>query len=158
MRRLYVREVLNSSFLLLAFLILISGISSTLMGYLSGLIGDRVGLARSLFVLSLPFSVGMLLLALIGDPAVLFAPYLLFGISEGSYHTLAEALNAKICPEEYVGRIWGIQLVLMSLMAMVGTFASGMLWDFVHPAAPLLISGVAGLIVDAPLYISFRGY
>ena len=157
-RRLYVREVISASFLLLGLLLLISGVSSTLMGYVSGLIGDRAGLARSLFALSLPFSAGMLLLVAVGDPAVLPIPYLLFGISEGSYHTLAEALNARICPEEYIGRIWGIQSVLTSLMAMAGTFASGMLWDLINPAAPLLVSGIVGLIVDVLMYITFRRY
>ncbi len=77
-RRLYVREVINASFLLIGLLLLVSGVSSTLMGYLSGLIGDRAGLAKSLFVLSLPFSVGMLLLVVVGDPALLLAPYILF--------------------------------------------------------------------------------
>lgn len=158
-RTLYVKDVLMFNIESVGALISVMGFASVIITYITGKLSDKVGKGVILFVFGVPWSVGMILLGLkITNPLLITATFIMFGVSQGAYYSVAEALNAKLCPKEHLGRIFSIQAFLASILQLPAPLIAGLMWEHISPQMPFLVAGFIGLTSDFIWLILFKEY
>lgn len=126
----------------------VSGITSAVASVVLGRASDRVG-QRPLLVASGALAVASFLpLALVNSVWQVIALQALFGVASGGMLPTANALVARLTPEERRGTIYGFTTTASSLGAFVGPLTGTALAAALGLHAPFLVIGAAlGLTV-----------
>lgn len=116
-----------------------------LSAYPLGVLSDRVGRWR--MVLGGWTLYGFVYLGVaradMGDVWWLFALYGLFmGLTDG----VGRALIRDQIPEDRKGTAMGVFHMGVGFMALAGSLAAGLCWDFIGPAAPFVLGGAAAFL------------
>ncbi len=124
----------------------------------AGMMADRFGPRRTLqlglFVFALTYA-GFSLGFDLPLAAALFALYALFA---ACYESIAKAWLSQLIPAQESGTALGLFLGLNSLVTLLASLWTGLLWDLSGPALPLGMSAVGALLVFILLGLFFPVY
>lgn len=122
---------------------IIYAISSYPLGSLSDKLGKRNIFAGGLILFSLVYF-GF---AFIPDIYLLWILFALYGIYAASTEGISKAWISDIIPDERRGTAIGLATLITGICVMIGSFATGFLWDKFGSQIPFLISAIASLII-----------
>jgi MFS family permease len=122
---------------------IVYAVSSFPMGSLS----DKLG-KRNIFTLGLVlFSLVYFGFAFIPDIYLLWILFALYGIYAASTEGISKAWISDIIPDERRGTAIGLATLITGICVMIGSFATGFLWDKFGSQVPFLISAIVSLII-----------
>lgn len=134
-----------------------------LFSYPAGLLSDAIG-RRGVLVTGYAISglvyLGFALVTHMDAGSTKVAIWVLFG-AYGFYTALTEgvekALLADLAPKDRKATILGLNSMLVGVALLPASVIAGVLWDWVSPAAPFVLSGVTGLAAAALCAVVLRG-
>lgn len=118
-------------------------VSSYPMGSLSDKLGKRNIFTGGLILFSLVYF-GF---AFIPDIYLLWILFALYGIYAASTEGISKAWISDIIPDERRGTAIGLATLITGICVMIGSFATGFLWDKFGSQVPFLISAIVSLII-----------
>jgi MFS family permease len=122
---------------------IVYAVSSYPMGSLS----DKFG-KRNIFTVGLVlFSLVYFGFAFIPDIYLLWILFVLYGIYAASTEGISKAWISDIIPDERRGTAIGLATLITGICVMIGSFATGFLWDKFGSQVPFLISAIVSLII-----------
>ncbi|MGQ9798382.1 MAG: MFS transporter [Ignavibacterium sp.] len=122
---------------------IIYAVSSYPLGSLSDKLGKRNIFTGGLILFSLVYF-GF---AFIPDIYLLWILFALYGIYAASTEGISKAWISDIIPDERRGTAIGLATLITGICVMIGSFATGFLWDKFGSQIPFLISAVVSLII-----------
>lgn len=122
---------------------IIYAVSSYPLGSLSDKLGKRNIFTGGLILFSLVYF-GF---AFIPDIYLLWILFALYGIYAASTEGISKAWISDIIPDERRGTAIGLATLITGICVMIGSFATGFLWDKFGSQIPFLISAIASLII-----------
>ncbi|MGQ9644504.1 MAG: MFS transporter, partial [Ignavibacterium sp.] len=122
---------------------IIYAVSSYPLGSLSDKLGKRNIFTGGLILFSLVYF-GF---AFIPDIYLLWILFALYGIYAASTEGISKAWISDIIPDERRGTAIGLATLITGICVMIGSFATGFLWDKFGSQIPFLISAIVSLII-----------
>jgi len=115
--------------------------------YPMGSLSDKLG-KRNIFTVGLVlFSLVYFGFAFIPDIYLLWVLFALYGIYAASTEGISKAWISDIIPDERRGTAIGLATLITGICVMIGSFATGFLWDKFGSQVPFLISAIVSLII-----------
>lgn len=115
--------------------------------YPMGSLSDKLG-KRNIFTVGLVlFSLVYFGFAFIPDIYLLWFLFALYGIYAASTEGISKAWISDIIPDERRGTAIGLATLITGICVMIGSFATGFLWDKFGSQVPFLISAIVSLII-----------
>lgn len=122
---------------------IVYAVSSYPLGSLSDKLGKRNIFTGGLILFSLVYF-GF---AFIPDIYLIWILFALYGIYAASTEGISKAWISDIIPDERRGTAIGLATLITGICVMIGSFATGFLWDKFGSQIPFLISAIASLII-----------
>ena len=116
-----------------------------------GAVGDKVGLKRTFIGGLFLFAVVYFLIVTADSIAVFVIAFLIYGIYAAATDGISKALIATIVPKSETASAIGSVAGLSSLMALLSSALTGLLWNYISGEAALLVS--AGGTIAAAIYL-----
>ena len=117
-----------------------------------GAIGDKLGLRMTFIGGLFVFAMVYFLMAVGNSIEIFVVAFLLYGIYAAATDGISKALIATIVPKTETASAIGSLAGLTSLMALVSSSLTGLLWNYISGEAALLVSA-AGTLVAATYLI-----
>lgn len=122
-----------------------------LVSFPLGAVGDKIGLKRTFIIGLLIFAAAYAVMAL-GDSIGIFVfAFLLYGIYAAATDGISKAIITTVVPKSETASAIGSLAGLSSLMALVSSSLTGLLWNYISGEAALLVS--AGGAILAAIYL-----
>ncbi len=122
--------------LLFVFLNIVYSLSSTPFGIIS----DRLGRKRVLFLSFILFGLSYILLGIVQNPYLLVPIFLLYGLYYGAYEGVGRAFVADLTSERERGTGYGIFHTVIGILAFPASLIAGFLWQELGPHVPFIFS------------------
>ena len=113
-----------------------------------GAVGDKLGLKLTFIIGLVVFSLVYAMMAVAGTITVFIVAFLLYGIYAAATDGISKALITTIVPKGETASAVGSLAGLTSLMALVSSSLTGLLWNYISGETALLVSA-AGAILAA---------
>lgn len=128
---------------------IVYAVSSYPLGNLSDKLGKRNIFTGGLILFSLVYF-GF---AFIPDIYLLWILFALYGIYAASTEGISKAWISDIIPDERRGTAIGLATLITGICVMIGSFATGFLWDKFGSQIPFLISAIVSLLIALLLMV-----
>lgn len=128
---------------------IVYAVSSYPLGNLSDILGKRNIFTGGLILFSLVYF-GF---AFIPDIYLLWILFALYGIYAASTEGISKAWISDIIPDERRGTAIGLATLITGICVMIGSFATGFLWDKFGSQIPFLISAIVSLLIALLLMV-----
>jgi len=116
-----------------------------------GKLSDRIGRKPVLFVSYSLWAVLCLGVLLGTSRAVVAGLFVLFGVHKAALEPVQRTLVTELCPPQFRASALGAFQMIIGLCALPASFAAGLLWERIGPAAPfaasLALTGAAGFLL-----------
>lgn len=128
---------------------LIYAASSYPIGKLSDSMGKKNIFSFGLFI----FSIVYFGFAFVTDIKFIWILFILYGIYAAATEGVSKAWVSDLIPDEQRGSAIGLLTMLSSFAIMMGSFATGVLWDKFGSMIPFLLSAIVSLIIGMMLIV-----
>lgn len=109
----------------------------------AGILSDRIGPKRIIFLSFLLFGVVYLGFALATGPGYVWLLFALYGVFMAMNEGVQKAFLATIIPSEYKATGFGLYHTMVGVAVLPASIIAGFLWDRVGPSAPFIYGAVA---------------
>ena len=140
---------LGSPVLYITLMLVLFNISYTLFSLPAGILSDRLGRKRVIFLGWLVYALVYLGFAVATSTWQIWLLFACYGIYYGIVEGVVRAFVADLVPEEKRGTAYGLYHGVVGLTLLPASLIAGWLWDAVSPAAPFYLG--AGLAFMAML-------
>ncbi len=150
---LFANEVKGADVTTLATMVTAAALTSVVFGYSVGVLADKIGRKKVLFMIIPLFWLSNLILVFAPSPTFL----IISGILQGFYYIsspLAGTMQREIVPQAVMGRWIGLNRLVGSLFGALMAFVGGLLYDGLGPQSVFLVFVGIDLLVRLPLLIS----
>ena len=169
----YAKRTADLSDSALDLLLGVSLVAAAVGAFVAGLVVERVGPKRALVAVLAVLSVGLVVTATSGSPALLWFAGPLVGVALGTVWTSDRVFMLRLVPPEYRGEFFGLYGLVGKLSSGIGPLVlwAGTIWalsevtDVAGEAAAsrvamvvLALAAVAGMLVLRPLSDAERSY
>ena len=120
-----------------------------------GALGDRFGLKRTYILGLLLFSIVYFMIAVSHSIVVFVFAFLLYGIYAAATDGISKALISTIVPKSETASAIGSVAGLTSLMALMSSAITGLIWTYVSGEAALMVSAL-GVMATAAYLLFIR--
>lgn len=118
-----------------------------------GALGDRFGLKRTYILGLLLFAIVYFMIAVSHSIVVFVFAFLLYGIYAAATDGISKALISTIVPKSETASAIGSVAGLTSLMALMSSAITGLIWTYVSGEAALMVSALG--VTAAAAYLLF---
>jgi MFS family permease len=118
-----------------------------------GAVGDKIGLKRTFIGGLFLFAVVYFLMATADSIVVFVIAFLIYGIYAAATDGISKALITTIVPKSETASAIGSVAGLSSLMALLSSALTGLVWNYISGEAALLVSAVG--TIAAAIYLIF---
>ncbi len=150
--QVFAQEVKGADMTTLATMVTAAALTSVLFGYPIGVLADKIGRKKVLYITIPLFWLSNILLVLAPSPTVL----ILAGVLQGFYYIgtpLAATIQRELVSREVMGRWLGINKLVVSVFGAGMALLSGIIYDGLGPQYVFLIFVAVDLLVRFPLLI-----
>lgn len=148
--QVYAEEVKGAGVIVLAAMVIASACTSVIFGYPMGVICDRIGRKKTLYITISLLSLSNILLVLAPSPLFLILSGMLLGFySIGS--PLNSAMARELVSQDVMGRWIGLTRLANNIFGAVMALLAGVIYDSIGPEFVFLINAALDLFVRIPL-------
>ncbi|HZK29065.1 MAG TPA: MFS transporter [Clostridia bacterium] len=151
--QVFAREAKGASGYILGAMVTGTALTSIIFGLPAGIVADRIGRKKALYILIPLFWVANITLILAPSPAFLILSGILFGF----YYIIGPitgAIEMELVPADQMGRWIGINRLIKALSAAGMALVGGLIWDKLGPPYVFLIYVGIDLVLRIPLLVS----
>lgn len=112
----------------------------------AGILADRIGARKVLFIGFLLFALVYLSFGYIGSASWVWVLFPIYGIFLALTDGVGKAYISKLIPHEISASAFGIYQTLMGVGTFLASTIAGALWTFVGPRTPFYFGGILALI------------
>jgi MFS family permease len=112
----------------------------------AGIISDRVGAKKVLFIGFLLFSIVYLLFGVVGQSGWLWLLFPVYGIYMALTEGIGKAYISNLVPQKNLGVAFGVYQTLTGICTLFASLIAGLLWTHVSVSTPFIYGGVMALI------------
>jgi MFS family permease len=123
-------------------------------GWLSDKVGERVGIALGMFLMSAALFV--LINIPQGNHWMYFAGWALAGMGVGVSTPAYQSLISKAVPQHLRGMAFGLFSTSLGIVSLPSPWIGAQLWDRVSPQFPFTITAIAILLSIIPVWLKFK--
>lgn len=123
-------------------------------GWLSDKVGERVGIALGMILLS--GSLFILVNIPQGNQWLYFAGWAVAGMGMGVMTPAYQSLISKTVPENLRGTAFGLFSTSLGVLSLPAPWIGAQLWDKFNPQFPFTITAIAMLLSIIPIWIKFK--
>jgi MFS family permease len=121
--------------------------------YPLGGLADKYGKKKIFSIGLIIFSLVYFGFAIVPDIKFIWVFFALYGIYAASTEGISKAWVSDLIPDKQRGSAIGLLTMLSSFAIMLGSFATGILWDHFGSMVPFLLSAVVSLIIAFFIFI-----
>ena len=138
----YVRTDLGESAFAYGIVSALYAVGSLVSSWISGRLKFPGGARKWLIASGIGY--GAVNLAMVFHPDFIWFCILWFiwGLAYGPEEVVGQVAFAKVVPEDYLGRMYSVMGVVMSMATLVGAGVAGLLIDWLGPLATMFVAGV----------------
>ncbi len=125
--------------------------ANTLVSFPAGALSDRIGRRAPIAVAWTIYAVSYAGFALAGNGATAAGLWILYGCYYGINEAVGRAFVADVAPADLRGSAYGILNFAVALAVLPASFAAGLLWDLLSPAAPFWFGAACALAATVVL-------
>lgn len=151
--QVFAKEAKGASGYVLGAMVTGAALTSIVFGLPSGVLADRIGRKKTLFILTPLFWAANLILVWAPSPVFL----ILSGILLGFLHIsgpITGAIEMELLPAEQMGRWLGLNRLVKSFFGAGMALVGGLIWDNIGPQYVFLVYVGLDLMLRIPLLIS----
>ena len=123
------------------------------VSYPAGIISDAFGRKKLLVVGYMFYGIVYFGFALAKAPVSIWVLFGLYGLYTGLTEGVEKAFISDIAPTEQKATMIGLHATIVGIGLFPASFAAGMLWSHISPAAPFIMGGITGILSSILLMI-----
>ena len=138
------------------FAYVVFNLSYSLFSLPAGMISDRVGPRKVLFIGFLVFSAIYMMFGLVNNGAFVWILFPLYGVYMAMTEGVGKAYIANLVPQERSATAFGVYQTAVGIATFFASLIAGLLWTHVSVRAPFVFGGAMALL-SAVLFAGLHG-